>query len=1041
MAATTEQIEWLEVFLGMKPQTDTPSGKPGIKGLDECVQASAIAEIRLKEKRRIVIESWKKIDVVKADLQKNFSQIKQKGGMRALEIKGTQLDELDFTEIKFADIPPEIQQPLGIASTQVSGIVEDAKVCKITVQGETVNVFTDREMMEEFWTPLKRERIIPETFIGNKVSETQIMLDETNKLYQEAVARHKEAGTLTAKVDLVSELLGGGADVASGMSSILGEFTGADLSLATDILDTMSTVLKEGAELRTKLKSKDIGSGVSKAFSIMGTITKSALGAAGVDPNITKIVGGAFNGAGIAAEFGQCVADGDPDGAFDLFGRLVKTTLLTAAQGLGDDKNAKALEQAATLAPAALQGLVIGRQLVEKAIAGTLKPSDLIDLGTDLMKQVLTTVETLKPGAIPQNEEIVKYTDMAAAAMKVGADGLYEYFTSAQGDVTKLLDDMLSAVGDNLEGVLKAAKIPASKIDEIVAIFEGVATGPRMLTFLAQNPPDILGMVSAAGVGIEKSFELASGGDTNIQDAGKVLAKTLAASANVEAILKGIQSKNPNYVDLFNELCKGMSGPLGVITPEVGEALAELGEVMDAEEFLAEADNDVSEEALANPNGIDNLIAKVAMDKMVLKLGVQITQGGLGFLSKFVPGLGAASAAVKLAAELMAAGKRANQLAQWMAGAQDLSKAQSSLLSSALNFVNNQADQLAYHGAQALCAATLLAGEIAKLAGPAAPIGAAMAGTAAGASKLIDTIHEKKIKVEVELAWSKTAKALRNPANRRLGLEARKLNPSLAKYAIAWGAMVLKDPLAANVLRAAGLNQANLADPNADTHKLVKYLETFYDEDPTLYRDVDENPEWIPGDVDLTAQFWRRTRKNALEKGKLVITDSQAIEGWLSCLDSLEREISQRDKQVQTARVNYENAKKSLTPPPSPPPTGGTDGKTETPRQRRKRMSQAPKPPIPLVEAKVLKDALASHLVKIEEKSQALQRTADLLGAYVPCAKPAESDPQRDAKLAMLRVVTIMQAQARKAANAARTEEADARSAVGQLEVAISGAV
>lgn len=1038
--ASTEQIEWLEVFLGMKPQTDTPSGEPGIKGLDQCVQESAIADIRLKEKQRIVIESWKKIDVVKADLQKNFSQIKQKGGMRALEIKGTQLDELDFTEINMSAIPDEIRGPLVIATNALTNITDFAKSREITVQGETVSVFTDQDMMDEFWTPLKRERIIPETFIADKHSETQIMLDETNKLYQEAVARHKEAGTLTAKVDLVSSLLGGGSDLASGMSSILGEFTGADLSLATDILDTMSTVLKEGAELRTKLKSKDMGGGVSKAFSIMGIITKSALGAAGVDSKITDIVGGAFNGAGIAAEFGQRVADGNADGAFDLFGQLVQTTLLTAAKGVGgDEKTADALKQAASLAPAALDGLIKGKQLAEKAMAGTLKPSDLIDLGTDLMKKVLTAVETLKPGAIPNNDEIEKYTDMAAAAMKVGADGLYEYITSAKGDVNTLLEGMLSAVGDNLEGVLKAAKVPASKIDEIVAIFEGVATAPRMVNFLTQTPPDILGMVNAAGVGIEKSFELASGGDSNIQTAGKVLAKSLAASANVEAILKGIQSDKPNYAALFNELCKGMSGPLGEISSDAGEALTELGEVLDAEDLLTEADNDVSEEALANPNGIDNLIAKVAMDKMVLKLGVQITQGGLGFLSKFVPGLGAASAAVKLAAELMAAGKRANQLAQWWAGAQDLSKAQSALQSSALNFVNNQADQLAYHGAQALCAATLLAGEIAKLAGPAAPIGAAMAGTAAGASKLIDTIHEKKIEVEVELAWRKTAKALRNPANRRLGLEARKLNPSLAKYAIAWGAMVLKDPLAANVLRAAGLNQANLADPDADTHKLVKYLETFYDEDPTLYRDVDENPEWVPGDVDLSAQFWRRTRKNALEKGKLVINDSQAFEGWLSCLDSLERKIAQLDNEVKTARVNYENAKKSLTPPP--PPTGGTGGKTETPRERRKRMSQAPKPPIPLAEAQALKNALALHLVKIEEKSQALQRTADLLGAYEPCAKPAESDSQRDGKLAMLRVVTIMRAQARKAANAARTEEADARSAVGQLEVAISAGV
>jgi hypothetical protein len=86
-----------------------------------------------------------------------------------------------------------------------------------------------------------------------------------------------------------------------------------------------------------------------------------------------------------------------------------------------------------------------------------------------------------------------------------------------------------------------------------------------------------------------------------------------------------------------------------------------------------------------------------------------------------------------------------------------------------------------------------------------------------------------------------------------------------------------------------------------------------------------------------------------------------------------------------------------------------------------------------LAEAEALRDALVNHLGKIEEKCQALQRAADLLSAYEPCAKPEESDSQRDGKLAMLRVVIIMRAQASKAANAARTEEADAMSAVGQL--------
>jgi len=179
-------------------------------------------------------------------------------------------------------------------------------------------------------------------------------------------------------------------------------------------------------------------------------------------------------------------------------------------------------------------------------------------------------------------------------------------------------------------------------------------------------------------------------------------------------------------------------------------------------------------------------------------------------------------------------------------------------------------------------------------------VGTIIAAVAGASAKAEEMLLERKDKADIEKAWKVTLKALRNPKNRQLGLEARKLNPSLAKFSIAWGAVVLKDPLARDAMRACGLTEASLKNDNTDVNKVVQYLETFYEDDKSLYRDSsDPVPEWIPADAEVTLKWWSQLRLAAGKTPKLQVGNASLLEGLLGQLMSVEEAAERTSDAVE----------------------------------------------------------------------------------------------------------------------------------------------
>ena len=67
-------------------------------------------------------------------------------------------------------------------------------------------------------------------------------------------------------------------------------------------------------------------------------------------------------------------------------------------------------------------------------------------------------------------------------------------------------------------------------------------------------------------------------------------------------------------------------------------------------------------------------------------------------------------------------------------------------------------------------------------------------------------------------AWKVYRDALRNPSNRKQIRRAMRQNPTLAKYTIAYGALVAEDAIAMEVANRCGLSDKVLKNAKANCH-------------------------------------------------------------------------------------------------------------------------------------------------------------------------------------------------------------------------------
>ncbi len=255
------------------------------------------------------------------------------------------------------------------------------------------------------------------------------------------------------------------------------------------------------------------------------------------------------------------------------------------------------------------------------------------------------------------------------------------------------------------------------------------------------------------------------------------------------------------------------------------------------------------------PSDIDRLIAQVKLQQARYTLALKLASLPFAVIGAMFPPAKMGQSCLELANEMRLAIDAGEQYLSWAENVQDARKAGSVQAEAMTSRMDLSMTQQIRHGIEAALKVVQIIGQGLTIAGgPVAHIGVAIdksaQATMAAKSVITAVVDEKR----AASAWRIYQKAFDDPNNRTAARQALRENPTLAKYAIAYGAKK-GNAIAANALRKCGITDDMMQDEKAGVDKLVSFLETRFNEDPVILRRIPIGA-WHPGKIELTASSW-----------------------------------------------------------------------------------------------------------------------------------------------------------------------------------------
>jgi len=244
---------------------------------------------------------------------------------------------------------------------------------------------------------------------------------------------------------------------------------------------------------------------------------------------------------------------------------------------------------------------------------------------------------------------------------------------------------------------------------------------------------------------------------------------------------------------------------------------------------------------VADDKTIEKMLAKIQRDRAIMSVAVMIGKGGFTVAAKFFAPLSIGTEAIAMSMNIAAAVQRAADLRAFVDEKAGARNAVSPYMSSIQNFVDNQANQLTQYSIRIALNGANIAASVAATAYPMAAPAVTVVAAVQSATELIFSVYNEN---RLSKAWKATKLALDNPGNRRLGLKARKMNPTLAKYTIAYGATIERDPIAISMCDACGITKDALEKENVNAQKVKTFLEVKFEEDGKVVRHYEDKPDW-----------------------------------------------------------------------------------------------------------------------------------------------------------------------------------------------------
>jgi hypothetical protein len=789
---------------------------------------------------------------------------------------------------RLVEVPPE---QLTAMQNALDAIVATQNEMLNSFDEDGNLLFSEKDIMNELWTPLVRSGTIPENMVPDRFSETAHAFDGACEIYND-------------KLKAFAEQSHGHEDLLKVLSVVkdTGEMFGTVAVNAVKISSAMEIASKQ--EQLTK--------GVDENGAKLSDSQKESMRA-----DVSRLQN-EVKFAGLA----QAVTNGALDLGFDFAKEKVKAK---------DDQDWwNFAEKAVTLTIS----------LMVQAVDPVLNEME----GHDRVSNAKTWSKGDDPGkkaegeAILEKLKIVKTVKISVQAgvvgIKMGGTLRRAYVAQQNGEdgiAVKILGELgaqigdavalsMSAVGNQLGGEAGAElrQIGAG----VAAAIRASAKGPAILKALSegnvQGAAVLLGaMAVQAGLsaGSEQLFDalhrdvskdeyadLDKHERLTVEKTGSTQEKdqNTASADMIDKISKAMEKVSPALLSKIEDMAipelespeeqaLGLKVQREVEKKAQEKAEAELkkafGDPKAVKEMLADFDHQTQyieemyaaafpddqlpsappDEVAKAMDQIDRAIAQSQALRQKVAMINAVTSAGASVLAAFVPGGGAVVAAQKIALDIYAICKAVQLHNKWCESMEISFRANSAYGPAIERTMKNARIELSQRSVEIILHSLQLGAEVGKFFDPTG------ATTITSASlSMADAVQKYAYKMHKEAAiikgWRAYKKAIDNPGNRKAARKALRLNSTLAKCCIAYGASIAGDPSAMEAMRISGLTVSALQDDKDVCNKLVAYLQDQLRNDPNELRVQTEPADWQPGRPKLNPVSWFETKAAAATK-------------------------------------------------------------------------------------------------------------------------------------------------------------------------------
>jgi hypothetical protein len=556
--------------------------------------------------------------------------------------------------------------------------------------------------------------------------------------------------------------------------------------------------------------------------------------------------------------------------------------------------------------------LTIVEGVIEKD-AGT-----IVDAVGDMLEQALATAGVDKSLA-----------NMINAGYKASTKGAIVGQKFAAGDPKGAFQEMAKAIESAFEFADQGKDGQLSELGHYLSIgLSSAVDAGTAIKCLKQNPPDLAGLLEVAKNASQRAFQEGMGHYIDSQDFDEdekeELEKAIEGISDddLEGGFEAVKKLDPLRLD--PEAIQAAKEQMALKQDEAIKEELERELSPDNKDFTNELDDLLAQasmdpkdrEALGEEkkfqNSIEKMIAKIEKTRAALKIAEAIFDTGMKTAAEFFEPLQMASAGKDFVKNLIIAAKKAVELNQWCDQVENALKGASVYAAAFANRVKNLRIQISERTIHAIFDLMKVIGGGLSVAGAAGFGAGALAGVivskaASAGQAMADMSFKLREMADARLQWSKYRKCIElgDQTDRKLMREVLRGNPTLSKYAMAYGAIIENDPIAKMGMRVCGLSEENLEDEGTNVQLVVRYLETKFNDDPKLIKALADS-KWEPVGTGLpTLANWKTNLASAVTDAGLLPAGVSALEGLYGVYEVDRLKFTDALEQFETAEKYF----------------------------------------------------------------------------------------------------------------------------------------